>query len=118
MQESPEEEAKEQFDKALLKLKRTTMTISRIPEKYKTRFMQIAKEEFADDWGMTLREMVRTWDGIYLDPNEELKIKLDMLANEISQIKEELKKIQAEPEKKNQKVMADGTVRTIGGENK
>ena len=116
MQKSPEQLAKEEFERCLERLKRTSISIGRIPEKYKTRFMEIAKEEFEGDYGMLLRELVRTWDGIYLDPNEELKIKLDLLANEISQIKEELKKMQAEPEKKNQKVMADGTVRNIGGE--
>ena len=78
-----------EFQKELDKYKKTTIAINRIPEKYKTRFMEIAKEEFSNDYGMCLRELIRTWDGIFTHPNDEINTKIDILAEEIRQLKEE-----------------------------
>ena len=82
-----EEEFQKKFEDWKEKYRRTSLQIARIPEKYKTRFMEIAREEFSDDYGMTLREMVRTWDGVYLRPNEELNMKIDLLADEVNKLK-------------------------------
>jgi len=40
---------------------KTTLHISRIPEKSKTRFMELANEEFADDYGMLLMECLNSY---------------------------------------------------------
>ena len=73
-------------------LDKTRLVIGRVPEKYKARFKEIAMEEFADDYGLTLRDMVKTWDGIYVLPDEELNAKIDLLASEIREIKDRLDK--------------------------
>ncbi len=93
------------------KSKKTSLNIGRIPEKYKTRFMEIAKEEFSFDYGMCLREMIRTWDGVYLPPDEELNAKIDLLAKEVSELKEKIET------KKEENVLraADGSIKRTGG---
>ncbi len=92
------------------KLRKTSIVINRIPEKYKTEFMKIAKEEFANDYGLLLRELIRTWQGIFVDPNEELKIKIDMLANEFVELKEFVLRTAKKSETKEEFIVtADGT---------
>lgn len=108
-----ENEARMRFEEWLEKIKKTTISISRVPEQYKTRFMEIAKIEFANDYGMCLREMVRTWDGIYVNPNEEILIKIDIVSNEISELKKQFEEIK-QIKKEQVMVMADGTVKRIG----
>lgn len=113
MNEKDRKEEEKKFQKALDNYKRTTLAISRIPEKYKTRFMEIAKEEFCSDYGMCLREMIRTWDGIYTHPNEELDAKIDLMASEITNLKQQLvESTRKEEEKK--LIAADGSIKRIG----
>lgn len=87
------------------------MVINRVPKKYLQRFLVLAKEEFADDYGMVIRELVRIHDGIYIDQNEEINMKIEVLATEIEDIK---RKLSAQKEETNVKVMADGTMKKIG----
>ena len=101
-----EQEIKKKFEDFKEQAKRTTLQISRIPEKYKTRFMEISKEEFSNDYGMCLREMIRTWDGVYTSSNDEIHAKLDLLGEQVSKLKQEKEK----PKPKGIK-MADGTMR-------
>jgi|TARA_R100001530_G_scaffold2717_1_gene4365 hypothetical protein len=77
---------------------KTTLFIGRIPEKTKTRFKEIAKAEFMDDFGMLLKKMVDVYDGFYPSGNEEVEAKLNFLADEISSIKNKLKESEEEPE--------------------
>ena len=109
-----EEQARIDFEKSLEKLKRTTLQIGRIPEQTKTRFLEIAKEEFANDYGMLLKWLVDYRDGLLSNPNEEILAKIEILANEISKLKEDFAKHIQEPKKENQIVMADGKIKRIG----
>lgn len=79
------------------KVHETSLYIGRIPKKYKIRFKEIAKEEFEEDYGMCIRELIRTWEGIFVDPNHEITLKIDMLANEINQMKKEVVALQEQP---------------------
>lgn len=76
----------------------TSLFIGRLPKKYKTKFMEIATKEFEDDYGMCLREMIRTWEGIYVEPDVQLSSKIDVLADEINQIKIDIATLQEKPE--------------------
>lgn len=75
------------------------LKIARIPEQYKQRFKEIANTEFSGDYGMLIRELVRTWEGVYVNPNQEILTKIDILADEIAQIKKELLALQNKEEK-------------------
>ncbi len=46
---------KEEFGKIVLSEKEKSLHISRIPENTKEIFVEIAKEEFCEDYGMTLK---------------------------------------------------------------
>ncbi|MHA1827956.1 MAG: hypothetical protein ACTSX6_04830 [Candidatus Heimdallarchaeaceae archaeon] len=100
----------EKFEQALEEYKRTSIKIGRIPEQYKTTFMKIAKEEFADDYGLCLREMIKTWQGIYVHPNDELQAKIDVLADEIAKLKEKFTEQTKQPQGK-PIVAADGSIK-------
>ncbi len=110
-----DEDIKKKFKDYNEKFKKTSLQINRIPEKYKTRFMQISKEEFSNDYGMCLREMIRTWDGNFVNPNEELSTKIDTIATEQGNIRTEFEEIKALANEKPKEVqMADGTKRRTG----
>lgn len=78
---------RKKFFKHVEKLKRTSLSIQRIPEKYKTQFMKLSKEEFCNDYGMCLRELLKIYDGFYPKGNEEIEGKLDVLASEVATLK-------------------------------
>lgn len=113
LKDKVEDEAREKFEQSLEEMKRTTLSINRIPEQYKTRFLQIARKEFSKDYGMCLREMIRTWDNVYINPNEEVNAKIEILAEEVNNLKIELAKLTAKPKAK-EMTMADGTKKRIG----
>jgi len=102
-----EEEARKKFEEWLEKFKRTSLSINRLPEKDKTEFIQIAKEEFADDYGFALREMKNTWKGMYINQNEELNAKIDLIAEEVKNLKEAFAK-QTQKKQEKYKIAADG----------
>ncbi len=80
------------------KVGKTSIYIGRIPEKYKTEFKEIAREEFAEDYGLCLRELIRTWKGIFIDPNQELKIEIELLRKEYEEFKEHVLRTAQEKE--------------------
>lgn len=108
-----EAEAKTDFNKSLERLKRTTLSIGRIPEKSKTRFLEIAKDEFENDYGMLLKWLIDYRDGLLSNPNEELNAKINVLAEEIEQLKNQIKKLTKQP-KEEELIMADGSKKRIG----
>ena len=108
------DEAKTEFDKSLERLKRTTLSIGRIPEKTKTRFLEIAKEDFENDYGMLLKWLVDYRDGLLSNPNEELNAKIEILAEEIEKLKELFKKLTEQPKEEEYITMADGNKKRIG----
>lgn len=81
----------------------TELAINRIPEKTKTRFMQLAKEEFCKDYGMCFKYLVDFRDGLLMTPEsrvaEELTAKIDVLAEEIKLIKVQMKEAPKEESK-------------------
>jgi len=77
----------EKVEEIKKKVGKTSIYIGRIPEKDKTEFKKIADEEFEGDYGFALREMKNTWKGIYVDPNETLQAKIDLLAYEVAELK-------------------------------
>ncbi len=92
-----DEGIKKKIENFVEQTKRTSIQINRIPEKYKTRFMQIAKQEFCEDYGMCLRELIKIYDGFYPNGHEEIEAKIDLMAQEIGMIQ---KKLQKEEEEK------------------
>ena len=61
------------------KVSRTSLHISRIPEKTKTRFMQLANEDFEGDFGFTVKYLLDHYDNIMMNPNEILLARIEEL---------------------------------------
>ena len=108
-QEKEKEERirKEFFDK-VEKLKRTSLSIQRIPENIKTEFLELARNEFCQDYGMTLKWLLDYRKGLLSNPNEMLQSQINLLAERLAALEKE--KIEPKPEKKGIK-RADGTTR-------
>jgi hypothetical protein len=87
------------------------MHIARVPEKTKTRFMQLAKEEFEDDWGQCLKWILDYRDGILCSPNQILEERINILADEIALLKGQPKEKEVDRSIK----MINGNVVRIGG---
>ena len=96
------------------KFKRTTIQISRIPEKSKTEFVELANKEFSSDFGMTVKWLLDFRSGLLSSPNEQLSARIDILADEINTLKGRMDKL---VEKKDEKILvtASGKKLRIGG---
>lgn len=65
----------------------TTLHISRIPRKTKLEFVNWCAEEFEGDWGMGLKFLFDYFKGVLPIPNSDINQKIEILANEIENIK-------------------------------
>ena|SRR3990167_4894811 len=105
----------ENFKEKLLEIKEkvgpTSIYINRIPKEIKTRFKEMARDEFMEDYGMLLKKLIEVYDGFYPKGNEEIVAKINYLANEILLIKTKL--MESEKVPKNDIKMISG--RRIGG---
>ena len=101
--------SEEQFKQFSEKVDRTTLRIGRIPEQYKTRFLEIANKEFMGDYGMCLRELIKIYDGFYPTGSEELEMKLDVLAIEVNKLKETIDLLKDKPKEEKFRYTADGS---------
>lgn len=70
-----------------------TLHISRIPRKTKAEFVKWCEEEFESDWGMGLKFLWDYFKGILPIPHSEADQKIEILANEISELKQQKKKV-------------------------
>ncbi len=87
------------------KVSRTSLYIGRIPEKTKTRFIEVANAEFEKDYGMYIKWLQDFRDGILESPNSVLSDRIDVLAEEVNQLKG---MAETKPEKKTKRKMISG----------
>ena len=84
---------KSQLEEIKKKVHETSIHIStNLRKEEKTRFVELAKTEFNGDYATTLRWLLDFREGILSNPNEQLSDKIDLLANEIAQVKQSLEK--------------------------
>ncbi len=88
-----DEEIKKKVESFQKKLKETAIGINYIQPKFKKRFLEISKEEYSNDHGVTIKELIKLYDGYFPKGTEEIEAKVDMLAEEINGIKEQLKSL-------------------------
>jgi len=100
-------EYQEKVEKIKETVGRKSLFIQRVPEQIKTRFMELAKAEFEDDYGMLLKKLVEVYDGFYPTGHEGIEAKIDILAEEVAKIQEQLK---IQQEKKPVKRMLSGRI--------
>lgn len=86
-----EQEIRKNFFGKIEQLKRTSLSIQRLPEKTKTEFMELAEKEFCNDYGMTIKWLLDFRKGLLENPNSQLQAQVDLLAEEISVLKKEEK---------------------------
>ena len=82
----------EQISRIKEKVGKTSLYVSRIPEKTKTRFIEVANAEFEGDYGMLIKWLLDFRDGILTSPNEQLADRIDLLAEQLNSVQLELNK--------------------------
>ena len=87
------------------KVSRTSLHIGRIPEKTKTEFIKLCEEEFEKDYGMCIKWLMDFRNGLLSSPNQILSDKIDVLAEELNQLKQ---MVETKPEKKTKRKMLSG----------
>ncbi len=86
------------------KTSETSIYIGRVPKKTKTEFMKLSETEFESDYGMCLKWLIDYRRGLLSDPNEELGMRIDLLAEEVNK----LKVVEQTPPKKEKRKMLSG----------
>ena len=98
----------EKEEKKIIDRKHPFIYMDRVPNRTFDAFMKLAKEEFCNDYGMTLKYLVDFYQGIIPVGNEHLELELSNLKLEIEQIKVQLKEKVVVEEKKSTRKMLNG----------
>lgn len=99
--------AEEKFEEIKRKINpETTLHIARVPRKTNKEFKGWANEEFEGDYGMALKHLWDFFKGCFPKPNEEVNQKIEVLAEEITNLKSQ-PVLTEEPKKK--------VIRSVGG---
>lgn len=73
----------------------SSLYLKRIPKATKTEFLKLAKDEFVDDYGMTLKWLMDFRKGLLTDPNQILVDQIEVLSQQVAELKnvpQEIKK--------------------------
>ena len=77
---------KQKIEEIRKKVSQNSLYIARIPEKTKVRFQKIANEEFAGDYGMTVKWLLDFRDGLLSSPNQILMEQMEIMAQKINEL--------------------------------
>ncbi len=72
------------------RLKERALGINEVPPPYKQKFLKISKEEYGNDHGVTLKELIKVYEGVFPTGHEEIETKIDLLADEIKKLNEKV----------------------------
>ena len=97
--------SQDKIDSIKKKVSRTSLFIGRVPEKTKTRFIEVATAEFEGDYGMYVKWLQDFRDGLLENPNSILAARIDILAEEVNKLKG---MVETKPEKKTKRKMLNG----------
>lgn len=84
----------EKIEEIKKKVSQEGLYIKRVPKKTKEEFISWSREDFEGDYGMALKWLIDFKSGLLSNPNQILNEKIEMLADELSQLKSQ------EPKKK------------------
>lgn len=88
-------EVKEKILEIQKKVSQNSLYINRIPKKTKIEFIDLAKEEFADDYGMAIKWLMDFRNGLLSNPNQILMEQVQVLTKQVegmNQVPDEKKK--------------------------
>ena len=71
----------------------------------------MAVSQFDNSFALTVRWLLDCSEGLFFKPEHELSAKIDILADEINKIKEELVLIKSKPKEKIEIRASDGSIR-------
>lgn len=93
------------------RLRERALGINEMKPEVKTRFLEISKNDFGNHHGVALEWLIKCYDGYFPTGHEEIEAKIDILAENISELKKELTELKKEENKPEGILMADGSTR-------
>jgi len=100
---------KEEFSEIILREKESSLHISRIPKNTKEAFIQLSKDEFAGDYGMTLKSLFDNfalWKLLFENVDFKLDHIINLLINKPEVEQDGIKLLNGNILKKNKKEVA------------
>ena len=94
---------------------RSTIHISRIPPQTKSEFMKLAEKEFENDFGFTLKWLLDFRNGLLSVPSQAIFDRIDILAEQVGSLQEQLFSLLNKPEEKVKRKMLSGRIIGKGG---
>ena len=82
-----DKEIKKKFEAFQKKLKETALGINYLKPEAKTEFVELAKEDYGNDYGVTIQELLKIRKGFYPTGHEEIEAKINLLADEIKKLR-------------------------------
>ncbi len=110
---SQDEEIKKKVSDFSQRLKERALGINEMKPEVKKRFLEISKNDFGNHHGVTIEWLVKLYDNYFPKGNEEVNIKIDLIADEVNTVKEHLKN-HLDSQKENPDT-PDGYVRSADG---
>ena len=86
-----DEDIKKKVETFSQKLKERALGINEMKPEVKKRFLEISKNDFGNHHGVTIEWLVKLYDGYFPKGNEEVEVKIGLLADEINTVKGHLK---------------------------
>lgn len=115
MTEENQEKCKEIMEK--VRSNSSTLHISRIPREARKEFLDLANSaQFVGDYGFTIKYLLDFHKGLIANPNEQVLAQLDILAQEIAEIKVRLNS--SEEKKEDEKAVRTLSGRVLKGGNR
>lgn len=110
------EEKLEQIKRQVTSETETTLHISRIPKKIKYGFMELANgEDFLGDYGFTLKFLMDFYTGLISNPNEQLEEKINLIAQQVEFLKNEIDLLKKQPKEEGRKMLSGKLLKRKNG---
>ena len=100
---------RDKINKIKEKVGKTSLYIGRIPEDTKTEFKELCKIEFEGDYGMCIKWLLDYRRGLLSSPNEENTYKIEVLAEQVVSLAQQIMELQNTPVEKKR------TIRSVSG---
>lgn len=92
--------SEEQRIKIRKRIQETSIHISDVSENVKNRFKRLAKEQFTNDYHLTLRWLLDCAEGFFIKGNEELEARINLIAEELTELKSQINETKEQKETK------------------
>ena len=84
-----DKELKNKVDNFSHRLKERALGINEMKPEVKKRFLEISKNDYGNHHGVTVEWLVKLYDNYFPKGNEEVNIKIDLIADEVKKLRKD-----------------------------